>query len=234
MTADALPCRKDTTMNKQNLCAYLSVVLAAVTLCLLAQLVFRHTTGTQGFTGDPSAIEAAAAGVVKLQVYDSHDEQIATGTGFCAFDERTLVTAAHVVVDMKYMIASRDDGTRFRVDALIDTDETSDTALCRLPEDAGLPVLPTAAAGVRRGEPVAAIGTMYGIGNMVLPGNVCGTWSAGGTDWILFTAPISAGCSGGPLINDAGEVIGVMAGSYDSADSLKLAAPIDGAENLLP
>lgn len=226
-------------MKTQKIYPYRLIALAVILFFLLMPAVSGQSaaadmSASQDFTRDPAAMEAAAASVVKLEVFDKNDERIAVGTGFCAFDEETLVTAAHVVVNMEYMIATRDDGSTFRVDGLVNADETTDTALCRLPEEAALPVLPAAAGLPMRGEPVAVIGTMYGIANLVLLGNVSGIWTAGSADWILFTAPVSPGCSGGPLLNDAGEVVGIIAGSYESAESLKLAAPMSAAELLLP
>ena len=55
----------------------------------------------------------------------------------------------------------------------------------------------------------------------------------GGTDWILFTAPVSEGSSGGPLLNGNGEVIGVVTGTYEKGQNLNLAAPIAAASALL-
>lgn len=183
---------------------------------------------------EPGGIEEWASSVVRLEVYDRSDSRIGTGSGFALAGETpVLVTACHVIVNMDYMIATRDDGTTFRVDHAIDADEDADVVICELPEDAGLAPLPLRTDDPRRGDPVTAIGSQFGLVNLVTLGNVCGRWQAGGTDWILFTAPVSEGSSGGPLLNGNGEVIGVVTGTYEKGQNLNLAAPIAAASALL-
>ena len=118
-------------------------LIALLAAMAMAMLPAAHAAADEApFTEDPSAMERAAASVVKLEVYDSRDGKIGTGTGFCAFSPELLVTAAHVIVNMEYMIATRDDGTTFRIDRAIDGDAASDIALCALPDDAALTPLP--------------------------------------------------------------------------------------------
>ena len=61
---------------------------------------------------------------------------------------------------------------------------------------------------------------------------MCGRWDAQGISWLLFTAPVSAGSSGGPVFNSRGEVIGLVMGTYDRITGISLAAPIGVAEAL--
>ncbi len=184
------------------------------------------------FTDDPARIEAAAASVVYLEVYDRSDVRISSASGFVAFDPPVLVTAWHAITNMAYMRVRRDDGTEFRVERLIDGDETADIVLCALPEDAGVPPLPVCADVPRRGEDMLVISTQAGVTNLVTRGNVCGHWDAQGVSWLLFTAPVSAGSSGAPVFNSRGEVIGLVMGTYDRASGINLAAPISEAEAL--
>ena len=180
----------------------------------------------------PAAIGALAASVVRLEVYDAGGDRIGTGSGFAAFDPAVLVTARHVLVNMDHLIATRDDGTTFRIDRALDANEDADVAILALPEDADLTPLPVSTGEPLRGEAVTAIGSQFGLVNLVALGNVCGLWRTETVDWILFTAPVSAGCSGGPLINDRGEVIGVITGTYDKGQNLNLAAPMRAALEL--
>ena len=184
------------------------------------------------FCDNPQAIEAAAAGVVKLEVFDRNDRRIANGSGYCAFDSQILVTAKHVLVNADHIRATRDDGETFEVGKILNISDNSDVAICLIPEDAGLTPLPVSDSTLMRGEKVTAIGSMYGLTNMVLIGNICGLWNASDSDWILFTAPVSPGCSGGPVFGSDGRVVGTVMGSYEKAESLNLASPIAVAEIL--
>ena len=184
------------------------------------------------FSQDPASIEAAAASVVRLEVFDDRDVRIATGSGFVAFEPAVLVTAAHVVVNMDYMIATKDDGATFRVGHVIAADTDMDIAFCELPEDASIPPLRWAEGETARGEATVAISSQFGLINLVTLGNICGRWNAGGIRWILFTAQVSGGSSGGPLLNSDGLVIGVIMGTYDKGQNLNLAVPYESVTTL--
>lgn len=181
---------------------------------------------TQLFIDEPWKMEQAAASVVKLEVYDSKDEKIATGSGFCFFEDRILVTAAHVVANMDHMIAAKDAGDTFRIDRVIYGDTESDIAFCELPEDAGLTPLTMSAGYAPKGERVVAIGTQFGITNLVTTGDLAGNWETDDVLRLIFTAPVSPGNSGGPLLNSHGQVIGVVSGTYEKGQNLNIALSI--------
>ena len=209
--------------------------------CWIAMLLLLLLAGAYGAAEAPAdglglrdadGIDALAASVVRLEVYDDRNEKIGTGSGFAAFEPGVLVTARHVIVNMHHMIATRDDGSTFRIDRAFTADEDADLALCALPEDANLSPLPIAEGLPPRGAGVVAIGSQFGLVNLVTLGNVCGIWQTEPLDWILFTAPVSSGSSGGPLLDAEGRVVGVVTGTYDKGQNLNLSAPVEAAERL--
>ena len=209
------------------------VVLTVFVLCVIGQMSIKSAEPeTKSFTEDPAAMESAAASVVMLTVYNDKDVKIGTGSGFAALDPMVLVTASHVIENMAYMIAECDDGSTFRIETVIDADENADVAICRLPENVKLKTLEIAEKVPLRGEKTAAIGSQFNLKNLITLGNICGRWNSQDVNWILFTAPVSGGCSGGPLLNDKGEVIGVVTGTYEKGQNLNLAAPIEKAAAL--
>lgn len=62
---------------------------------------------------------------------------------------------------------------------------------------------------IKRGSSIVAIGSPIGLKNTVSLGNVSSVYNEDGVNWIQFTAPISHGSSGGALLNDNGQVIGI-------------------------
>ena len=65
-------------------------VAAYLLVFLMVMCSFVQAEG--GFRSDPDAIEVAAQSVLMLEVYDANDDLIATGSGFVAFNNRTIVT----------------------------------------------------------------------------------------------------------------------------------------------
>ena len=185
--------------------------------------------------GGETDIGVLAASVVKLEVYDRNGGRTGTGSGFAVLteNETVLVTARHVVVNMDYMTATRDDGTSFRIEKINYEDEETDIAVCALPAEAGLTPLILSEALPERGSEVTVIGSQFGILNLVTKGTACGIWEVGDTSWVLFTAPVSGGSSGGPVIVSDGTVAGVVTGTYEKAQTLNLAAPAEAIRELL-
>ncbi len=185
------------------------------------------------FTESPEWIERVAQSVVKLEIYDESDRRVAVGSGFYAIDEKYLITSAHVVENMCYAIVTEDSRGTYRVEKVVGYDDIADVAVLDISEFSGKQILPTAVELPLRGEAIATIGTTAGLVNLVTLGNVSKIWEIGGMNRILFTAAVSAGNSGGPLINGRGEVIGVVMGTYDYADQVNVAISIQEVQNLL-
>ena len=137
----------------------------------------------------------------------------AKGSGFIINSNGTIVTNNHVVKDAKTVTVTLSDGDNFPA-KIIGTDPKTDLAVLKI--EAGKP-LPYVELGnsknVEDGQWVIAMGNPFGLGNTVTAGIV----SALGRDigdgpydrFIQTDAPINEGNSGGPLLNQQGQVIGV-------------------------
>jgi serine protease Do len=141
------------------------------------------------------------------------EERRSTGSGFIIRQDGYLVTNAHVVTDAERIQVKLADGRRFE-GRLIGLDERTDLALVKI-EATGLPV---AALGdsnrLRVGEFVLALGHPFGLEQTVSFGIVSRKGqplmvAAPGFDFIQTDAAVNPGNSGGPLVNMAGEVVGV-------------------------
>lgn len=204
--------------------------LSAVFLivCLCAALV--SPALADGFSQDADAIERAAASVVKLYIYDSYGREIATGSGFVAVDDQTVFTNHHVIENGKRIVAVSDDGKQYEIGSVLCKNKKLDVAVLAFSKPSGLTPLPlNAEKEMKRGAKVVAIGSPIGIRNVVSIGNISAVYDENGVPWIQFTAPISNGSSGGALLNDAGEVIGITSASYKEGQNLNLAVRISAA-----
>ena len=74
-----------------------------------------------------------------------------------------------------------------------------------------------------------AVGSPLGLGSTVTLGVISGFRSLEGSDYVQFSAAISPGNSGGPVVDRDGRVIGVARAKLvaDGAEGLGFAVPID-------
>ncbi|MDW3179122.1 MAG: serine protease [Acidimicrobiia bacterium] len=157
------------------------------------------------------------------------------GTAFL-IDEETAYTAWHVVEDAA-QVALTIGGENIEA-SVIGHDPERDVAVLRLstPVDDAV-VLPIADTQPRVGEEVAAIGHPRGLPLALTVGRVTsmnGEFDFGGnaegvvSNLIQTDAVVAPGSSGGPLINQQGEVIGVVILKDIAAEGLMYAGDIEG------
>lgn len=176
------------------------------------------------FSENPDAVERAADSVFMLEVFSSNRSRIAIGSGFIAFEDNLIVTNNHVIEEAAYIIANSDDDERYQVERIEAADEKLDIAFLRLGKGASyIPLEFDTDTKLKRSMRVVAIGSPAGLMNTISLGNISAFYKDKSKDWIQFTAPISSGSSGGPLLNDAGKVIGVTTATYASAQNVNMA-----------
>jgi S1-C subfamily serine protease len=107
--------------------------------------------------------------------------------------------------------------------------ETHDLALLQLDQSDCPCLTPGSTENLPVGKRVYTIGSPLGISHTVTSGIVSGIITADGTRYIQTDAPINPGNSGGPLIDEAGNVLGINTMTVQGADGLGLAIPIETA-----
>lgn len=154
----------------------------------------------------------------------------ASGTGMLLTSSGQVLTNNHVIAgatSISVTIEGRSDTFSATV---IGVNPSDDVALLQVQGVSGLPTVTLAdSSGVRVGQRVVAIGNALGRGGS--PTATSGTVTAlgrtvtvrkntGGVEslanLIQFDAPISPGESGGPLVNEAGQVIGMITAAATS------------------
>jgi hypothetical protein len=86
---------------------------------------------------------------------------------------------------------------------------------------------------VQVGDAVYAIGNPLGLRGTFSNGLVSGKRIEDGVTYLQITAPISEGSSGGPVLSDRGEVIGVATAFYADGQNLNMAIPARHASGML-
>ena len=157
------------------------------------------------------------------------------GSGFIVSPDGYIVTNAHVVDGASEVTVKLTDRREFTA-KVIGSDKRTDVALIKI-DAKSLPALDLSAPpGVRQGEWVIAIGSPFGFENSVSAGIVSGVHRAlpGGqmTPFIQTDVAVNPGNSGGPLLNAAGQVVGVNSQIYSRSGGymgLSFAIPADVA-----
>ena len=140
------------------------------------------------------------------------------GSGFIVSPDGYIVTNAHVVDGAKTVTVKLTDRREFTA-KVIGADPRTDIALIKIDAKKPLPALDLAnTPPARQGEWVVAIGSPFGFENSVSAGIVSGVHRAlpGGqmTPFIQTDVAVNPGNSGGPLLNAAGQVVGVNSQIY--------------------
>ncbi|MBI4023087.1 trypsin-like peptidase domain-containing protein [Candidatus Berkelbacteria bacterium] len=165
-------------------------------------------------------------------------EQTGGGTGFILTSDGLIVTNKHVVADEATYTVFTSDGRDFPATVLA-RDPLNDLAVLKV-EASGLPVVELgSSAELRIGQYVIAIGNALGeFSNTVTLGVVSAkerqiVASGGGgiseslSGLIQTDAAINPGNSGGPLVNLAGQVVGINTAVAGGAENIGFAIPID-------
>ena len=166
------------------------------------------------------------------------DERRSTGSGFVIDPSGLIVTNSHVVEGADAIQVRLADGRRF-AGKLVGRDGRVDLALLRIEGATNLTPLPLGDSNrLRVGEFVMALGHPFGLEQSVSFGIVSRkgaplTVAAPGFDFVQTDAAINPGNSGGPLVNMAGQVVGVNSMAARNG-SIGFAIPASLVKMLVP
>ncbi len=174
-----------------------------------------------------------------FEVYPSKDQ----GSGFLISSDGKIVTNSHVVANERQLEVTLSDQSRYKAQ-LLSRDETNDLALLQITPRAKLPSLHLGDSdGLQVGQKVLAIGNPFGLEGTLTTGIVSslGRSIRGENDRTLegliqTDAAINPGNSGGPLLDSAGNVVGIntaILGPNGGNVGIGFAMPINRAKLML-
>ncbi len=171
----------------------------------------------------------------------------AAGTGMIVTKDGYVLTNKHVIEGANSIKVVLDDGTTYDQIEVAGIDPLNDVAFLKIKNGKDLPTVKLGnSKTITAGQQVIAIGNALGqFQNTITSGIISGTGrvieaassdyssSESLSDMIQTDAAINAGNSGGPLVNAAGEVIGINTATSAEADGIGFAIPISSVKGML-
>lgn len=208
-----------------------------------------HTTLTEYERNTIEVFQQASRGVVHINAkatmesrFENKAMESTTGTGFVIDREGRILTAFHVIADKNEIVVVLSSGRR--LDArLVGTAPNLDIALLQVdaPPEELFPLPLGDSRTLEVGQKVIAIGNPMGLHNTLTVGVISALGRTTGEsavdleDALVQTdAAINPGSSGGPLLNSAGEVVGINRANVPSAQNVGFAVPIHFARRIIP
>ena len=170
------------------------------------------------------------------------------GTGVVISEDGYILTNKHVISEARSVQVVMSDGTRHSDVTVVGSDPLNDIAFLKIKNVSDLKVATLGDSGAMRvGQDVIAIGNSLGqYQNTVTSGIVSGlgrpVTAASSelnsrveslTDLLQTDAAINPGNSGGPLINSAGQVVGINTAIAADAQGIGFAIPINAAKGMI-
>ncbi|MBP7475295.1 MAG: tetratricopeptide repeat protein [Pyrinomonadaceae bacterium] len=181
----------------------------------------------------PELVKRIKPSAVAVETFDSKGNTLARGSGFFVAPDR-VITNLHVIERSSRVEIHLMDGKKFPVKGVLAVDGEGDLALLQVDVPRGLAVpLPLVRSAPQEGESIVVIGNPYGLEGSVSNGIVSAVREISGYGKIIqITASISPGSSGSPVVNMAGQVIGVATLQAAEGQNLNFAVPAERISQL--
>ena len=147
---------------------------------------------------------------IEAQVKDG----VSAGTGCIVRSDGLILTGSHVVENYKDIEVTTHNGQTYKAQLVAQMGKNKDLALIKINPKHSLETVSFAdSESVKVGQKVLSIGNPFGFSNTLTQGIISRI------DYVKnrfqTDAAINPGCSGGPLLNSTGEVIGISQSIYN-------------------
>jgi len=207
---------------------FASVLLVPVAL---GQII---PTTTQSSLDSPSIVARVSPAVVLIKGESSSGTIL--GSGLIVSRDGKIATNLHVIRDLKAACVQLASGEVFDAVSILAFDDRKDLAIIKI-LGFDLPFVELGNSNeVRSGERVVVIGSPRGLQGTVTTGVVSAVRDdPTGAGFKLFQtdASVNPGNSGGPLLNDRAQAIGVVTSKLRGSEGLNFAVPINYVRGML-
>lgn len=185
-------------------------------LCVIAQSQLR-----------PAEIAARAKdATVQIRALNTRSQISGSGSGFIVAQDGVIVTNFHVIQGASSLQVELSSGEIYDNVYFITADPRRDLALIKIPAERLSSLKLGNDIDAEIGEKVYVMGNPLGMTNTFSDGIVSAKRIIEGVSMLQITAPISPGSSGGPVMNGAGDIIGIATMMLRGGQNLNYAVPV--------
>lgn len=163
--------------------------------------------------------------VVMLVMEDENGQPLSLGSGFFV-KEHIIATNLHVIKNAEKGYAKLiGKKPKYSITGFVAVDVKTDLALLEIEGVKSSPLSIGDSKKMEVGDEVYAVGNPEGLEGTFSQGIVSGIRQLESFELLQITAPISPGSSGGPVLNNRAEVVGVAVATFKEGQNLNFAIP---------
>ena len=214
-------------------------MLKKVILFCLFSLLICLPAAAQNFSPDElvniSVYEKINPAIVAIDA--NLEDGFSAGTGCIIRSDGVILTGSHVIEDAKDIDVTTYNGKVYKASVLAKMGKNKDLALLKIETKKPMKTISFGnSEDVKVGQKVLAIGNPFGFAGTLTSGIVSRIDYS--KNRIQTDAAINPGCSGGPLLNSHGEVIGISQSIYNPDNNISnigigFAIPVNDAKEFL-
>ncbi|MEE3348402.1 MAG: trypsin-like peptidase domain-containing protein [Candidatus Gastranaerophilaceae bacterium] len=165
------------------------------------------------------------------------EDGVSSGTGCIVTGDGYILTGSHVIEGGKTITVTTSTGQTYKAQIISAMGKNKDLAILKITPKKPLQTIKLGDSGTLKvGQKVLAIGNPFGFNGTLTQGIISRIDYKKGK--IQTDAAINPGCSGGPLLNSSGEVIGINQSIYNPDNNISnigigFAIPINEAKKFL-
>lgn len=204
-----------------------------ITILIVLSFVFSAVFAVN--TGLKNTIAKCKKAVVIVIGYDEDGKEESQGTGFFVNKQGHVATNVHVIGGSKSAAIKTSDEKTYPLKRIVNSDEDADLVIFSVDGlSAAGDYLTVRAGDIDIGDNVYVIGNPMGLEQTVSNGITSGIRKIKEFGFMYqITAPISPGSSGSPVMDEAGDVIGVATSQYTEGQNLNFVTPSEKLRPLL-
>jgi S1-C subfamily serine protease len=171
--------------------------------------------------------------VVIVTTFDKQDRPLLQGSGFF-IGKDCIVTNMHVIREAEHIRITTFEGQTRTVLSVLAANDKDDLALLKVDRSSTDNRLELEDLAPVEGQQIIVVSNPQGSYWKITRGQVGLLWEFGGnSSRIQISAPIFPGSSGGPVVNEQGRVVGVVAMHIPSDTDLNFAVPVESLKALM-